>query len=64
MLKETWLGNVRNLPRDAVVIEVTRSKKHVLSPSWKMLNEDIRRSRHSDTAGIAHDDRRIILLFV
>ncbi|MBE0522582.1 MAG: DUF488 family protein [Candidatus Methanoperedenaceae archaeon] len=39
MLKETYLGNVRNLPRDSIVVEVTRSKKHVLSPSWNLLND-------------------------
>ena len=39
MLKETWLGNLRNLPSEAIVVEVTRSKNHVLSPSWALLND-------------------------
>lgn len=39
MLKETWLGNVRNLPFESIVVEVTRRKNHVLSPSWTLLND-------------------------
>lgn len=37
MLKETWIGNIKNLPQDAVAIVVTRRAGHVLSPSWQLL---------------------------
>lgn len=39
MLLEVAIKNIRNLPEGAIVIEVTRSKKHLLSPSWKVLNQ-------------------------
>ena len=39
MLSEVALSNVKKLPVGSVVIEVTRSKNHVLSPSWKVLNQ-------------------------
>ncbi len=41
MLLETWLGNLPNVKRsnpNAEMIEVTRSKGSVLSPSWELLN--------------------------
>jgi len=37
MLKESYLGNIRNLPKDAVKIVVTRSAGHMLSPSKTLL---------------------------
>ena len=39
MLKESYLGNIRNLPKDAVKIVVTRSAGHMLSPSKALLWE-------------------------
>jgi uncharacterized protein YeaO (DUF488 family) len=39
MLKETWLGNVKNVKDKGIVIEVTRSKGYVLSPSWNLLRD-------------------------
>ncbi|MBE0427908.1 MAG: DUF488 family protein [Nitrospirae bacterium] len=41
MLKETWLGNVKNVKQmnpTAVIINVTRSAGSKLSPSWNLLN--------------------------
>ncbi|MDW7728361.1 MAG: hypothetical protein SCH70_14890, partial [Candidatus Methanoperedens sp.] len=41
MLKETWLGNVKNVKKMdpyAVIINVTRSAGSKLSPSWDLLN--------------------------
>lgn len=37
MLKESYLANKRNLPKDAIQIVVTRSAKHMLSPSNELL---------------------------
>jgi uncharacterized protein YeaO (DUF488 family) len=37
MLKESYLANVKNLPKDAVKIVVTRSAGHMLSPSKALL---------------------------
>jgi len=37
MLKESYLSNARNLPKDAIKIVVTRSAEHMLSPSKKLL---------------------------
>lgn len=37
MLKESYLANVNNLPKDSVKIVVTRSAGHVLSPSKTLL---------------------------
>ncbi len=37
MLKESYLSNARNLPKDAIKIVVTRSAGHMLSPSKKLL---------------------------
>jgi uncharacterized protein YeaO (DUF488 family) len=39
MLKESYLANMRNLPKDSVKIVVTRSAGHMLSPSWALLND-------------------------
>lgn len=39
MLKESYLANVTNLPKDSVKIVVTRSAGHILSPSWALLND-------------------------
>lgn len=39
MLKESYLANMKNLPVDAEKIVVTRRAGHVLSPSWKLLND-------------------------
>ena len=39
MLSEVALSKVKYLPKGSIVIEVTRSKKHILSPSWKVLNQ-------------------------
>lgn len=38
MLKESYLANKRNLPKNAVKIVVTRSAGHMLSPSRALLN--------------------------
>lgn len=37
MLKESYLTNIRNLPKDAIKIVVTRSEGHPLSPSKELL---------------------------
>lgn len=42
MLKETYLARMKQIARDnpdAAFIVVTRSAGHVLSPSWKLLND-------------------------
>lgn len=39
MLKETYLANMKKLPRDAIKIVVTRSAGHILSPSKKLLRD-------------------------
>lgn len=39
MLKETYKANLRNIPKNAVTIEVTRVRGHPLSPSWKLLDD-------------------------
>ena len=39
MLKETYKANTKNLPKGSMIIEVTRVKRHPLSPSWKLLKE-------------------------
>ncbi len=39
MLKETYKANLRNIPKDAMIIEVTRTRGHILSPSWSLLND-------------------------
>ena len=38
MLKESYLANMKKLPRDAVKIVVTRSAGHMLSPSKTLLH--------------------------
>ena len=37
MLKESYLANIKNLPKDAIKIVVTRSAGHMLSPSSALL---------------------------
>lgn len=37
MLKESYLANMKSLPKDAVKIVVTRSAGHILSPSKELL---------------------------
>jgi uncharacterized protein YeaO (DUF488 family) len=37
MLKESYLANMKNLPKDSVKIVVTRSVGHMLSPSRTLL---------------------------
>jgi hypothetical protein len=42
MLKETYLAKMKQIAKenpDAAFIVVTRSAKHMLSPSWKLLND-------------------------
>ena len=39
MLYECAISNAYKTPEDAEVIEVTRAKKHILSPSWNVLNQ-------------------------
>lgn len=39
MLKESYLANVRNLPKDAIKITVTRRAGHILSPSKNLLKD-------------------------
>jgi hypothetical protein len=42
MLKETYLARMKQIAKekpDAVFIVVTRSSRHLLSPSWKLLND-------------------------
>jgi uncharacterized protein YeaO (DUF488 family) len=39
MLKESYLANVKNLPKNSIKIVVTRSAGHMLSPSWTLLND-------------------------
>lgn len=39
MIKDSYLANVRNLPKDAIIMVVTRSNGHVLSPSRKLLGD-------------------------
>lgn len=36
-LRECALSDVKNVPTNAEVIEVTRAKNHILSPSWQVL---------------------------
>ncbi len=38
MLKESYLANMKNLPKDSIKIVVTRSAGNLLSPSWALLN--------------------------
>jgi uncharacterized protein YeaO (DUF488 family) len=37
MLKESYLANMKNLPKDSIKIVVTRSAGHMLSPSKTLL---------------------------
>ena len=37
MLKESYLANIKKLPKDAIKIVVTRSAGHMLSPSKTLL---------------------------
>lgn len=37
MLKESYLANMKNLPKDSIKIVVTRSAGHMLSPSRALL---------------------------
>lgn len=37
MLKESYLANMKNLPKDSIKIVVTRSARHMLSPSKTLL---------------------------
>jgi len=39
MLRESYLANSRNLPKDAIKIAVTRRAGHILSPSWELLKD-------------------------
>ncbi len=39
MLKESYLANMKNLPKDSIKIIVTRTEKSLLSPSWVLLND-------------------------
>ncbi len=39
MLKDSYLSNIVNLPRDAIKMIVTRKAGHVLSPSWGLLRD-------------------------
>ncbi len=39
MLKESYLANMKNLPKGAIKIVTTRSAGHMLSPSWALLND-------------------------
>lgn len=39
MLKESYLAVMKNLPKDAVKIVVTRTAGSVLSPSWDLLKD-------------------------
>lgn len=42
MLRETYLGKMKEMAEknpEAIFIVVTRSSGHVLSPSWKLLND-------------------------
>lgn len=39
MLKESYLANMKNLPKDSIKILVTRTAKSLLSPSWVLLND-------------------------
>lgn len=39
MLKESYIANMKNLPGDAIIIIVTRTAGHVLSPSWELLKD-------------------------
>jgi uncharacterized protein YeaO (DUF488 family) len=41
MIYETYLAKKKEMQEknpDAIFIEITRSKKHILSPSWNLLN--------------------------
>ena len=37
MIKESYLANLKNLPKDAVKMVVTRTARSPLSPSWGLL---------------------------
>jgi len=37
MIRESYLANLKNLPKDAVKIAVTRTARSPLSPSWDLL---------------------------
>ncbi len=39
MLKETYISNIKNLPKGALIMKVTRTEGHPLSPSWDLLND-------------------------
>ena len=39
MLKESYLAVIKNLPKDAVKIVVTRTAGSILSPSWDLLDD-------------------------
>ena len=39
MLKESYLAVMKNLPKDAVKIVVTRTAGSILSPSWNLLDD-------------------------
>ena len=39
MLKETYRANLKNILKDSIIVEVTRVRGHILSPSWKLLND-------------------------
>ncbi|MDD3474406.1 MAG: DUF488 family protein [Candidatus Dojkabacteria bacterium] len=39
MLKETYISNIKNLPKGVLIMKVTRTEGHPLSPSWNLLNK-------------------------
>ncbi len=39
MLKESYLSNMKNLPKNSIKIVVTRTARSLLSPSWTLLND-------------------------
>jgi uncharacterized protein YeaO (DUF488 family) len=39
MLKESYLANMKNLPKGVATIVVTRRTGHILSPSWNLLSD-------------------------
>lgn len=39
MLKESYLANIKNLPKNSIKIVVTRSAGHMLSPSKALLSD-------------------------
>lgn len=39
MLKETYLANIKNLPKGSMIMRVTRSEGHPLSPSRELLDK-------------------------